>query len=90
MPIHYKRFSNNGIRRQFFASMRLKPQTVSQLEPGSKVSVIARLRRISACDPKILFGLYEGAVAIAKISPVLILTNTAVPDSAFYFPLLLF
>ncbi|MNC58433.1 hypothetical protein D3C75_1081620 [compost metagenome] len=52
------------------------------VEPGSKISVMARLRMVSFGVSAILFGLYDGLLAIASTSPVFTSTSTAVPDSA--------
>ena len=51
-------------------------------EPGSKVSVIARLRSCAPDKRSRLFGLYVGQLASARISPVLASTTTAPPALA--------
>jgi len=40
------------------------------VEPGSKVSVMARLRILKVCRLSRALGLYEGVFTIAKTSPV--------------------
>ena len=54
------------------------------VEPGSNVSLIARLRKSSSTAPSRLLGLKSGKLAMDSISPVAMLTSTAAPDSALF------
>jgi hypothetical protein len=52
------------------------------VEPGSTTSVTARLRRYSAGALPREFGLYDGRLTIAMISPVFAFITTIEPDFA--------
>ena len=55
------------------------------VEPGSKESTAPRLRMASLLDKLFLsFGLYDGQLVIAKISPVLTSTAIAVAERALF------
>ncbi len=54
------------------------------LEPGSKMSVTARLRRRATSNCMRSFGLNEGWLTIASTSPVAMSSTITVPACALY------
>src|SRR5690606_35519655 len=77
-------FAQNScwVGASYFVSRPAATVRIFMVEPGSKVSLVARFRRLSSELFVYSFGLYPGQLANARTSPVQGSTTTTEPPVA--------